>query len=144
MKKTSFLLGILTTLVLSAPAFAAENPAIAKARALADAAREHCHLPGNLAPYELQNFERYVGQVVFPELKMLNLAFVRSFNVFSSSHLPYAYCVITFVGIPNDAYWEKTADFHDRATRAGSLAERMFVGYDDAGGVLLAPMQKRN
>lgn len=115
-----------------------------KARRLADAALAACPFPEHIPPYMLGNFERYVGQVLFPELKMLNMAFVRAFNTYGPKNLDLSYCVVTFVGLPNDEYWEKSFSYFDRATKVNTLPQVMFTGFDDQGQVLLQPISRRN
>jgi hypothetical protein len=117
---------------------------IERAEKLAIAARKACDLPERMQSYALKNFERFVAQVVIPELKMLNLAFLRGMNMGGSAYLPLGYCVIVFMGLPNDAYWEKSQDFYERAKGLGSLPAEVFLGFDQAGNIGLAPTFKRN
>lgn len=115
-----------------------------KAFALVATVREQCQLPERIPSYPLSKLERFVAQVVFPELKMLNTAFLVGFEAMNSSFLDLGYCVITFMGLPNDPEWEKQHDFYKQAVAHGTLPKVMFAGFDGEGRVLLRPMEKTN
>ena len=115
-----------------------------KARNLVNAVRAHCEMPAKMAPYTLANFERYVAQLVFPDLKMLSTAFLNGFSVYESKNLERGYCVIVFLGLPNDPVWEKQMDFYGRAQKAGKMPARMFAGFDENGNVLFQAVSDLN
>lgn len=115
-----------------------------KARNLVNAVRENCEMPERMAPYTLGNFERYVAQVVFPDLKMLSTAFLNGFSVYESKNLQRGYCVVVFLGLPNNSSWEKGFDFYAKAQAANKLPTQMFAGFDENGNVLFQPVSDLN
>lgn len=115
-----------------------------KARNLVNAVRANCEMPARMAPYTMANFERYVAQVVFPDLKMLSTAFLNGFSALESKNLQRGYCVIVFLGLPNNPVWEKDFDFYAKAQTANKMPARMFAGFDENGDVLFQAVSDLN
>jgi hypothetical protein len=115
-----------------------------KARNLVNAVRANCEMPARMAPYTMANFERYVAQVVFPDLKMLSTAFLNGFSAMESKNLQRGYCVIVFLGLPNNPSWEKDFDFYAKAREANKMPPQMFAGFDESGNVLFQPVSDLN
>jgi hypothetical protein len=133
---------LIAALLLSAVGARAANDLtheqkVQRATNLMAATRNACPMiPEKLKPYSLYSIERYVGQVVFPDLKMLSTAFLVGFEALDSRNLERGYCVVTFLGLPNDQAWEKNHDFYKQAKEAGTLPSVMFAGFDNDGNVL--------
>lgn len=119
---------------------------IARAQKLSDLARETCQVQPaeDMAPYTAYAYDRVIGQVIMPDLKMLNTAFLVGFTAFRSKNLDSGLCVITFLGRRNDPSWEKNHDYFARAKQAGVLPAQMFAGFDFMGNVLLKPIEDLN
>lgn len=140
--KTLFLL--FAALTLSTAQASEQTVDSLKARNLIHAVRANCEMPAKMAPYTLANFERYVAQVVYPDLKMLSTAFLNGFSAMESKNLQRGYCVIVFLGLPNDGNWEKHMDFYGEAQQAGKLPSQMFASFDQAGNVLFQAVSDLN
>ena len=119
---------------------------IQRAMNLDQVVRDTCKLPpaSEMAPYTLRHYERYIGQVIWPELKMLHTAFLVGFQYYRSKNLELGFCVVTFLGLPNDKHWEKSRDYYGKAKTAGTLPAIMFAGFDKDGNVLLKPIEDVN
>lgn len=115
-----------------------------KARNLVNAVRANCEMPAHMAPYTMANFERYIAQVVFPDLKMLSTAFLNGFSVYESKNLQRGYCVVVFLGLPNNPTWERGFDFYAKAQDADKMPPQMFAGFDESGNVLFQPVSDLN
>ena len=109
-------------------------------KALQKAASEQCHLPEKIHPYSAPSYNRFLSQVLIPEAKMLNTAFVTGFSQHISSYQPLANCIVVFMGLPNNAQWEAGFSFYNRAKKANALPELMFTGFDEDGALLLSPV----
>ncbi|MBX3040236.1 MAG: hypothetical protein KF789_05940 [Bdellovibrionaceae bacterium] len=117
---------------------AAAAPALASPyENLRKAANEQCGIPEKLQSTSERMYTRFLGQILVPELKMLNTAFVNGFSNHMSKYQPLANCVVVFLGLPNDPYWEKGFSFYQRAKAANVIPEKMFQGFDEDGNVIL-------
>jgi len=141
--KTLFALFI--TLSTLNPALAASDAEKSRmARNLVNAVKANCEMPSHMAPYTMANFERYVVQILYPDLKMLSTAFLNGFSAFESKNLQRGYCVIVFLGLPNNPSWEGHMDFYGKAIEAGKMPSQMFAGFDENGNVLYQPVSDLN
>ncbi|HRO66980.1 MAG TPA: hypothetical protein PL182_05400 [Pseudobdellovibrionaceae bacterium] len=131
----SFLFAFLMT-TIAVPALADFVPQF---EALRRAADEQCRIPEKLHPISEKHYQRFLAQILLPELKMLNTAFVSGFSTHMSKYQPLANCVVVFLGRPNDPFWEKNFSFYNRARAADSVPEMMFQGFDENGAVILVP-----
>jgi hypothetical protein len=61
-----------------------------------------------------------------------------------SKNLQRGYCVIVFLGLPNNPSWEKDFDFYAKAREADKMPPRMFAGFDESGNVLFQPVSDLN
>ncbi len=105
------------------------------------AAKTACHIPAELDIAAKSSLEIYVRQVLFPEDKMLSVAFLKGLTSKTSKHLKYGYCVIVFMGIPNDPGWERAANYYRDAKDAKTLPEVVFAGFDANGAPLVKPLE---
>jgi hypothetical protein len=138
-------LSLFLTLSALNPAMAASGAEKSQmARNLVNAVKANCEMPARMAPYTMANFERYVAQVLYPDLKMLSTAFLNGFSAFESKNLQRGYCVIVFLGLPNDPSWEDHMDFYAKAAEAGKMPSQMFAGFDENGNVLYQPVSDLN
>jgi hypothetical protein len=90
---------------------------------------QQCKLP-ELQPYSANLLKNYVKQAVDPQQKMLNTTFAKGFSPLNSEQNPLSFCVVVFMGFPNDSYWEPTAEFYVWAKHSGTLPELMFNGFE--------------
>lgn len=125
-------------------AFQAQAGDPEKGNNIISSVKKHCEIPTSMAAYTQANFERYVLQVIDPELKMLSTAFLQGFSTFSSNNLRLGYCVVVFMGLKNDPGWEKGFDFYGKASAHGVLPQVMFVGFDENDQVLLKAAEDVN
>lgn len=115
-----------------------------QAQNLLNAVKSHCEMPAKMAPYTQANFDRYVLQIIYPDFKMLSTAFLQGFSTFESANLKRGYCVIAFLGLPNNPDWEKGFSFYNKAKAYGNLPQAMFAGFTEENEVLLKPMTETN
>jgi hypothetical protein len=95
------------------------------------AAQEQCHIPAHINPYSQPYLNRFLAQVFDPELKMLNTAFQVGFSFSNSANISVGYCVIVFMGLPDDPEWEKDFNFYQNAANYNALPEKVYGGFDE-------------
>lgn len=98
----------------------------AKDPLLLAAATEQCKIPNDMNRYAVSAVNYFLHQAQDPSFKMLNIAFIRNITSTSSRYIPLAYCIVVFLGKPNDPYWEKNAKNYEKAKEAGVLPELVF------------------
>lgn len=108
------------------------------------AVQAECSVPDSLHRLSEPHYERFLAQVLLPELKMLNTAFVTGFSAHISRYAPIANCVVVFMGLPNNPQWERDFSFFERARRMGSLPTQQFAGFDENDQVIFKALESLN
>jgi hypothetical protein len=121
---------ILIALSLGFTIASAKADSSAKLENLTTLIAQQCKLP-ELQPYSSGLLKNYVKQAIEPSTKLLNSTFARGFSPLNSEQYPLSYCVVVFMGFPNDTYWEPNAEFYAWANQSKTLPEFMFDGFEN-------------